>query len=127
MTKDLTYYRRLPYTRRVEVRQDDSTTYFLARIAEIPFIRIHGASQEDALAALQEVFDDCIQAMIDSGDEIPEPRPWPGYAIDEQQPLPLTSRPSSVLQSQEWTLARLGGAGDGWESDPERRPALAGA
>jgi predicted RNase H-like HicB family nuclease len=73
-TKDPGYYLRLPYARRVEPRTDaDGASYFLARIAEIPFIRAEGSTPEEALRHLEESFEDCLQAMLDLGDEIPEP------------------------------------------------------
>jgi predicted RNase H-like HicB family nuclease len=75
MNKTVRYFRRLPYRRLVErVSESDGSSYFVARIAEIPAIRIDGADREEALLKLDEVFDDFIAAMIENGDEIPEPR-----------------------------------------------------
>ncbi len=72
--KDLGYYLRLPYTRRVEPRTNsDGAGYFLARISEIPFVRAEGTTAAEALRRLEETFADCLQAMLDLGDEIPEP------------------------------------------------------
>ena len=65
------YYRRLPYTRRVE------PLCYRAWIEELPSIEICGDSQEDALARLRDIFDDCIETMIEAGDDIPEPNLWP--------------------------------------------------
>lgn len=72
--KDIAYYRTLPFTRRVEMREDrPGETYFLARVEELPGLRIDGATADEALLKLDETFDDWIEAMLDAGEEIPEP------------------------------------------------------
>ena len=43
-------------------------------------------TREDALCHLDEIFDDCIQSMLDSDVEIPEPVAWTadiGYVPEE--------------------------------------------
>ena len=79
--RDVSYYRALPYRRVVEQRTDsDGSTYFIARIAEIPPIRIHGQSREEALLKLDELFADVVESLLEMGEEIPEPAQWPaGY------------------------------------------------
>ena len=87
---DLAYYKRLPYTRRVEIRDEPGGAYFLARIGEIPFIRAEGATQEDALYNLAQLFEDCIEAMIENGDMIPEPPTvFPAGPVAVQERLPI--------------------------------------
>jgi predicted RNase H-like HicB family nuclease len=90
--KDVAYYRSLPYRRTIEIEvgADEARPLFIARIEEIPFIRIHGESREEALARLDEVFGDCLQSLIDAGESIPEPQLWPGPGIRmEEAQLPL--------------------------------------
>ena len=70
-------YRKLPYTRRVERLTEDGEVYFVAYVAEIPWIRIDGGSPEEALLKLSETFDDCVQTMLDAGDHVPTPVQWP--------------------------------------------------
>ena len=65
------YYRRLPYTRRVEAIR------YQAWIEELPSISIDGESPEDALRQLEGIFDKCIKTMIEAGESIPEPKLWP--------------------------------------------------
>ena len=78
MPKGASYFRRLPYTRRAEPREDGAGAhYWLAWVEEIPSIEIHGATREEAFERLDEIFDDCVEAMIGAGDEIPEPTLWP--------------------------------------------------
>lgn len=75
---DVAHYRTLPYTRRVELHKDpDGAVYFIARIAEIPPLRIHGDTPHEALLRLDEIFDDVISSMIEQGETIPEPPRWP--------------------------------------------------
>jgi predicted RNase H-like HicB family nuclease len=81
MSKPVSYYRRLPYTRVAEPRTDsDGSAYFVARLIEIPAMTIDGDTREEALLKLDEIFDDFISAMLEAGDEVPEPKAWPeGY------------------------------------------------
>lgn len=75
--KAAAHYRGLPYTRRVEPHQDGDRLFYLAWIEELPSIEIHGDTREQALARLSDIFEDCVEAMIASGDEITEPELWP--------------------------------------------------
>jgi len=71
----------MPYRRSaVRVTDDDGSVYFVARVDEIPSLRIHGETKEEALLKLDEIFDDFIEAMLEAGDEIPEPERWPGWS-----------------------------------------------
>lgn len=93
-------YRRLPYRPVVELTEDpDGDAYFLARIAEIPPLRIDGTTREAALLTLDEMFDDFLQGLIDAGDEVPLPAEWAanmrGSELQEDLDLPEPdSRPS---------------------------------
>lgn len=69
-------YRAMPYTRRATPVDDESGHYWLAWVEEIPWIRIHGDTKEHAHKRLLDVFDDCVQSMIDAGDHVPEPKPY---------------------------------------------------
>ena len=87
-TRDISYYRQLPYRRIVElIEEDDGQDYFVARIEDLPWIKIHGETREDALHRLDEISDDCIQSMLDDDGEVPEPVAWPadiGYVPEER-------------------------------------------
>jgi predicted RNase H-like HicB family nuclease len=72
--KDLAYYKRLPYNRVLEPQTEGG---FIARIEEIPWIRIDGETREEALLRLHETFEDCVTTLIERGDEVPEPVLWP--------------------------------------------------
>lgn len=77
--KDVSYYRKLPYTRAVTLIDEASGgPLFLAYVAELPWIEIHGETKEEALLKLDQIFDDWIEDMIEAGEEILEPEPWPG-------------------------------------------------
>lgn len=113
------YYRRLPYRRLVEVERGEESgrDHFVAFIEEIPWIRMPGDSREEALLNLDEMFDDCIRAMLDEGVHIPEAILWPGsnsaYAI-EQMHLDIGGEPvraPMVPESKEvlpWTRIEAG-------------------
>ena len=112
-------YRRLPYRRLVEIERgaESGRDHFVAYVEEIPWIRIPGDSREEALLNLDEMFDDCIQAMIDEGTEIPEPDLWPGCYADvavEQMRLAVgdQSEPLVIVQDTDemppWTKIEQG-------------------
>ena len=73
MSRDLAYYRRQPYQRLWETREDAGERYFVVRIAGFPRIAGDGASRSEALNHLREAFDDFIAWRIDDGLDIPEP------------------------------------------------------
>lgn len=77
MSKSLDYYRALPYTRSLELVTEEDGTYFLAFVKEIPWIRAFGDTRDEALAELGAIFMDGLEAMLEAGDEIPEPQVWP--------------------------------------------------
>lgn len=112
--KDVRYYRRLPYTRRVDIRTDAEPVYYVASIAEIPFIMVDGDTPEEAVAKLAEMFDDCVAALIDSGEAIPEPALWPGPISDDQPislPFPAVP-PTERFDVDESTVAKVGKVGE---------------
>lgn len=88
MRQNASEYRRLPYRRLVRLHtDDDGRTYFIAQVAEIPPLKIHGDTREEALLRLDEIFDDIIESMIEAGEEIPEPQVWqPGLDPDARPP-----------------------------------------
>lgn len=91
--KSLDYYRSLPYTRRVEVREDEESgeVYYVAWLDEIPSLRIDGDTREEALGKLNECFDEFVAVMLEHDDHVPEPDQWPenvGVGLD-RKPTPL--------------------------------------
>lgn len=114
-TKGLAHYKRLPYTRVVELRQaGDGRVYYLARIHEIPFIRVEGDTREEALYRLAESFDDVVTSMIEVGDDIPKPTQWPG-PISVQDRLELQVEHG---QSKSVAKTRAEGAEEETVNDP---------
>lgn len=88
--KTADYYRRLPYTRRVRVESDEGGEYFVAFIPELPGVEASGATDMDARAALSAAFEDYLAAMLEWGEEIPEPTPWPesmGFSVEGREAL----------------------------------------
>ena len=77
MAKTADELRRLPYTRKVERVEEEDGIYFVGFIAEIPSIRVFGESHHEARYFLEETFVDMLEAMVEEGDEVPEPPAWP--------------------------------------------------
>ena len=73
MTKDLAYYRMLPYEREWLPRDDESGRYLVVRLEDIPDIYGSGNTRQEALAALRSAFDDQITWCLEENVEIPEP------------------------------------------------------
>lgn len=108
MNKDLSYYRQLPYRRRVEPREEQGQVFFFAWVEEISWITADGATREEALHILGENFEDAIEALIALGDEIAEPVTWPASfpgseTVAHQAELELhVPRRAAAGQEMDW-------------------------
>jgi len=73
--KNLDYYRLLPYTLQTEpMRDSDGSTYWVAEYLELRGCKTDGESEAEAVANLQELFDEYILARIEVNlENIPEP------------------------------------------------------
>lgn len=124
MSNDVKEYRRLPYTRRVEKVENEGVREFVAYVAEIPWIRVHADEREEAFAALDETFDDAVQAMIDAGDEIPRPAGTLERYGEPRDLAPPPDRPRwSTSQQAESVIFTPADDSESWASgnvDPER-------
>lgn len=97
-TRQISYYKRLPYTRSVDVREEDGETYFLAEIEELDGVEASGETRWEALHNLNAAFDAYLRAMIELGREIPTPESWPETypgeyreGLVESEPEPQTT------------------------------------
>ena len=75
--KDLSYYRSLPYTRRVRLERDKGGDYFVACVSELPGLESDGLTELEARFNLQAAFDDYVEALLEQGVTIAEPTYWP--------------------------------------------------
>jgi predicted RNase H-like HicB family nuclease len=74
-------YRRLPYTLHTEpVRESDGSSYWTAEYIELLGCKTDGDTEAEAIANVQELFDEYISAHLESAMEIPEPTPLPAAA-----------------------------------------------
>ena len=73
--KDVDYYRGLPYSRRYSLVLDQpESPFWLAWFEELPACRVEGNTKSEASLYLQELFVDYIQAKLEWGSQIPEPK-----------------------------------------------------
>ena len=79
MTRDLDFYRMLPYERVWETRGEGQAAYMIVRLAEIHQVAGDGVTKEEAVGHLREAFDDYIT-----------------WALGEAVEIPLPSRPVSL-------------------------------
>lgn len=77
MTKDLSYYKSLPYEREVIPRDDESGRYFVVRLKDIPEVYGFGPTRQAALRMMRDAFPDHIEYCLENGVPIHEP---PGLA-----------------------------------------------
>lgn len=75
MTKNLQYYRGLPYTLDVErfVEEADGETYFRAVYRELPNVKGIHRDRLLAISLAKELFDAYVEAQLEWGEEVPEP------------------------------------------------------
>ncbi|MBI1805350.1 MAG: type II toxin-antitoxin system HicB family antitoxin [Ignavibacteriae bacterium] len=72
--KNLEYYKRLPYTLYVEpLRDSDGSSYWTAQYNELRGCKTDGLTEAEAIANLQELFDEYILDGIEKEIKIPEP------------------------------------------------------
>lgn len=77
MSKDLAYYRLLPYEREWTMRNDGGQNYFIVRLKDLPAVAGDGSTRDEAADDLREAFDEFVSAWIDAGRSVPEPnRPF---------------------------------------------------
>lgn len=89
--KDLGYFRALPYTRRVELEEEEGKAYYVASILELPGCFAVAPMRAEAVAQLKSVFDQYIEAKLEWGSPIPEPehvRVHPSRTTWPDHPLP---------------------------------------
>lgn len=77
MSKNLAYYRRLPYSLRVDrlVEEDEGDIYFCASYPLLPQVKGVHADRQIAISMARELFDAFVEAQLAWGEEIPEPEP----------------------------------------------------
>ena len=88
-TKDLNYYRGLPYTRRIRLERDNGGEYFVADVEELSGLESDGITELEARYNLQLAFDDYVTALLARNAQIVEPELWPGAFVPStivQQP-----------------------------------------
>jgi len=73
MTKDLAYYRQVPYEREWAMREDCGERYFVVRLKDLPAVAGDGATFSDAIADLRNAFDEFVTAWLEAGRDVPEP------------------------------------------------------
>ncbi len=103
--KTLEDYRRLPYTLHYEPCHDsDGSNYWTAEYIELRGCKTDGLTDVEAIANLQELFDEYILTLIDEGVEIPEPISTPIVVKNIWINLPperVSSDTKGVVQFQE--------------------------
>jgi len=81
MEKNLEYYRALPYTRRAEaLYEGDGPPYWVAWVEELQGCKTDGQTSLDAMANLDNAFDEYVEAMLEFGSEVPIPSRIPEAA-----------------------------------------------
>jgi predicted RNase H-like HicB family nuclease len=94
MSKDLMYYRLLPYEREWMMREEAGEKYFVVRLRDLPAVAGDGSSREEAVEDLRAAFDEFVVAWLEAGREVPEPRR--GFTL----PSAAARRPA-----KEWPVA----------------------
>ena len=88
MSKDLGYYRLLPYERAWAMREEAGQKYFVVRLKDLPAVAGDGSSRDEAVDDLREAFDEFVSAWIDAGRSVPEPkRPFTVPSMSAQSPV----------------------------------------
>lgn len=71
--KDIIYYMNLPYNYLVKNVEDESGSYYYARVLELDGCQSTGESFEEAHNNLLEAMEGWLEVKLEYGDPIPEP------------------------------------------------------
>lgn len=82
MTKDLAYYKALPYTRVVSIEHYDDEKWYVVEIAELPALTAAGKARQEAFVEMDKAFDAFIEANLEWNAELPEP----GHKVPRRSP-----------------------------------------
>lgn len=99
MEKTLKYYKRLPYTLYTQpMRDSDGTRYWVAEYFELRGCKTEGSTEAEAIANVQELFDEYITLRLNNNIEIPEPASLPSYVEEViiQEPQKTIPQRSTV-------------------------------
>ena len=78
--KDIKYYMRLPYTRIVQERNDDTGHYFYGKILELDGCQSTGETIEELYENLMEAMEGYIELKLERKLPIPEPKDVEEYS-----------------------------------------------
>ena len=118
--KGVGYYRRLPYRRRLRIEQDEGgKEYFVAFIEKLPGVEADGPDAVTARANLIGAFDDYINAMLEWGDEIPEPPKWPGENFVAQPKRARRQQGRRKIQRETWENVATQAGGEPAKTETE--------
>jgi predicted RNase H-like HicB family nuclease len=99
MSKDLAYYRLLPYEREWAMREEAGQRYFVVRLKDVPAVAGDGFTRDEAVDDLREAFDEFVSAWIEAGYSVPEPkRPFTLPSMSAQPNV--DEWPVTLLESQ---------------------------
>lgn len=73
MKKDINYYMALPYTKKMKRHDDESGSYFVIEIEELPGCSSTGDTVDEALKSINEAIECHLMSMLKDNDVIPEP------------------------------------------------------
>ena len=118
--KGAEYYRRLPYRRRLRIEEDEGgKEYFVAFIDDLPGVEADGADPAAARAHLMDTFEDYIKAMLEWGEEIPEPQLWPGEDFVAPQKRARRRRGPRKASQQTWETGATQAGGEPAETEKD--------
>jgi antitoxin HicB len=85
---NLAYYSNLPY--RVDLVFDPRDSVWIARFPELPGVKAHGSTREQAIEAAEQLKELWLETAIEKKIRIPEPEPEPVYSGKLNLRLPRT-------------------------------------
>ena len=95
MTNTLEYYQKLSYTIDTECRDDDGDVYWIASYPLLPGCKTDGPTETEAVANVQEMFDDYILTCFENDLPIPTPDDLPDEYIEIVE-MPWSSQTTKV-------------------------------
>ncbi|WP_244491464.1 type II toxin-antitoxin system HicB family antitoxin [Paenibacillus jamilae] len=89
LDKGIDYYMSLPYPIEVQLINDESGSYYFAKVPDLPGCHTDGPTAAEAVAELEIVKRDYLEVKLEIGADIPEPGALPSGTTNVRMPRTL--------------------------------------
>ncbi|MCM1136474.1 MAG: toxin-antitoxin system HicB family antitoxin [Clostridium sp.] len=100
-TKDIEYFKNLPYTRIIQRLNDESGHYFYGRILELDGCQSTGDTVEELYKNLDEALEEYLEVKLEKNLPIPEPESVENYSGKFVVRMPKTLHQKLAIEANQ--------------------------